>query len=160
VTRVCLDDAVVRADRAALIAAVTDRVRAVSAGTVLADVAGLAADGEALDALARLQLAVRRAGADLVLERPSARLRCLLDLTGLAGVLPVSEVPAPRGRGRHRPAPQRSVEVVGQPELGEQLAPDEVGDAGDAPVTHLEHVDRPRLPPAGDVAGLVLGEGR
>jgi hypothetical protein len=160
--RLRLDDVVVRADRAALVAAVTDRVRGGSACTVVADVGGLTADGEALDALARLQLAVRRAGAVLVLERASAHLRSLLDLTGLAAVLPVADELAGGDRDdRAEPLPpeRRSVEVVRQAELGEEPGPDEVRDAGDAAVAHLEQVDRPGLAAARDRAGLVLGEG-
>jgi anti-anti-sigma regulatory factor len=147
-----LDDDLLRASRASLVVGVVDRVRATSACLVVADVAALTADGEALDALARLQLAVRRAGAVLVLRRPSGRLRALLDLTGLAEALPVDDVAA-------RDDPGSSVEVVGQAELGEVPRSDEVRDAGDPAVAHLEHVDRPRLTASGDRARLVLGEG-
>jgi anti-anti-sigma regulatory factor len=147
-----LDDDLLRASRASLVVGVVDRVRATSACLVVADVAALTADGEALDALARLQLAVRRAGAVLVLRRPSGRLRALLDLTGLAEALPVDDVAA-------RDDPGSSVEVVVQAELGEVPRSDEVRDAGDPAVAHLEHVDRPRLTASGDRARLVLGEG-
>ncbi len=166
-----LDDDLLRADRATLVAAVVDRVRATSACLVVADVAALTANCEALDGLARLQLAVRRTGAVLVLRRPSGRLRALLDLTGLAEALPVDDVATPDDSMRDRPVsgvavsgvpagdPRSSVEVVGQPELGEVPRSDEVRDASDPAVTHLEHVDRPGLTASGDRARLVLGEG-
>jgi ABC-type transporter Mla MlaB component len=154
-----LDDDLVRADRATLVAAVVDRVRATSACLVMADVAALTADTATLDALARLQLEVRRAGAVLVLQHPSGRLRALLDLTGLAEALPVDDAPVPVPGSPVRALPG-SVQVVGQAELREELGAHEVGDAGDAAVAHLEHVDRPRIVPPGDRAGLVLREGR
>jgi anti-anti-sigma regulatory factor len=140
-----LDDAAVRADRAtraALLARVTERVRATCALVVLADVGDLTASGAALDALARVQLTVRRAGADLVLEHASPDLLALLDLTGLAGALPLAA----------------SVEVLREAELGEQGGVHEVRDAGDPALAHLEQVDRPGLAATLDLAGLVLRE--
>jgi hypothetical protein len=164
-----LDDAALSADRTALLARVTERVRATCALVVLADVGDLTADCAALDALARVHLTARRAGADLVIEHASADLLALLDLAGLAGVLRTAAgssapsavfSPAPSPLPSPLPAPvPRSVEVVGQPELGEEGRVDEVRDAGDPPVAHLEHVDRPGLAPPGDRAGLVLREG-
>jgi hypothetical protein len=53
------------------------------------DVRGLRADVAAVDALARLQLAARRAGFELRLVHASAELRCLIAFTGLGAVLRV-----------------------------------------------------------------------
>lgn len=55
---------------------------------LLCDVRGVAADGVALDALARLALAARREGARVQLRGSSPELRGLVALAGLAGVLP------------------------------------------------------------------------
>jgi hypothetical protein len=159
-----LDDAAVRADRTTLLGRVTERIRATCALVVLADVGDLTADCAALDALARVQLTVRRAGADMVLEHASADLQALLGLTGLAGALPLAAAPlqaaqatAPTAAGGAGPV---SVQVVGEAELGEEGGVDEVRDAGDPAVAHLEQVDRPRLAPPLDPAGLVLRERR
>jgi hypothetical protein len=51
------------------------------------DARALPADVAAVDALARLQLAARQAGFELRLIHASAELTCLIELTGLAGVL-------------------------------------------------------------------------
>jgi hypothetical protein len=51
------------------------------------DVGALPADGVALDALARLQLAARRAGLELELCNASPELCCLITFTGLEEVL-------------------------------------------------------------------------
>jgi ABC-type transporter Mla MlaB component len=59
------------------------------ARTIVCDVAHLAADGEALDALARLQLHARRRGHEIRLRRASHELRQLLELAGLGDVLRV-----------------------------------------------------------------------
>ena len=67
---------------------------------LVCDVHALAADALTVDALARLQLAARRAGHDLALHGPSRELLELLDLCGLREVL--------------------HVEVGGQPEEGEE----------------------------------------
>ena len=148
-----LDDVVVRAGAAALASVVAERVRACGADTVVADVGALTADCRTLDALARIQLAVRRVGAALVLDRATPDLAALLDLAGLCDVLPA-------GRRDARPDLVCSdVEVVGQPELGEQRRSDEVRDARDPAVTDLEDVDGPRLEATGDRRGLVLREG-
>jgi hypothetical protein len=53
------------------------------------DVGALPADGVALDALARLQLAARRAGLELQLCNASDDLCCLIRFTGLEEVLRV-----------------------------------------------------------------------
>jgi ABC-type transporter Mla MlaB component len=57
------------------------------ARTIVCDVRHLAADGEALDALARLQLHARRRGQQIRLRRVSRELRELIELAGLGGVL-------------------------------------------------------------------------
>ncbi len=114
-------------------------------GTARASVGGRArgprVDLGTLDGLARLELAVRRAGARLELVGDAADLRALLVLTGLADVL----------------AGGSGLEHQRQPEDAEVVGADEVGDAGDAAVADLEQVDRPRhARPVG--SGLVLGE--
>ncbi len=63
---------------------------------LLCDVHGIAADGIAIDALARLALAARREGARVRLRGASPQLLGLVELTGLGGVLPVD--PIVRGR--------------------------------------------------------------
>jgi hypothetical protein len=164
--RLAADD--LRTDPAAVCADVVARLRETGARLVLADVVepappafapgppstGVATHGRArthlgtLDGLARLDLAVRRAGARLELVGPSADLRALLRLTGLAEVLAsvsdLSEV--------------SDVEVQRQPEGAEVVGADEVRDAADPPVAHLEQVDGPRVEATGDAAGLVLRE--
>ena len=62
------------------------------------DVRALRADVAAVDALARLQLAARRAGFELRLVRATAELSCLIDLTGLATVLGVEPGRQPEER--------------------------------------------------------------
>jgi hypothetical protein len=62
------------------------------------DVRALPADAAAVDALARLQLAARRAGVELRLRHASAELRCLIAFTGLGEVLRVE----PEGQAEQR----------------------------------------------------------
>ncbi len=57
------------------------------ARTIVCDVGHLVADGEALDALARLQLHARRRGHEIRLRHASRELQDLLELAGLGGVL-------------------------------------------------------------------------
>lgn len=90
-----------------------DRLRAaIAAGgarTVVCDVRELAATCRAIEALARLQLTARRNGRSIRLQRASPELEQLLQLTGLAGVVPTG-LPASsplRGRERLRQAEQR-----------------------------------------------------
>jgi ABC-type transporter Mla MlaB component len=59
----------------------------VSADVLLCDVAGIAADAVAVDALARLALAARRRGCHMRLLGASPELLALVDLIGLADVL-------------------------------------------------------------------------
>jgi hypothetical protein len=55
--------------------------------TIVCDLAGAAADVGTIDALARLQLAARRAGLELRLGDAPKELQELLVFTGLSGVL-------------------------------------------------------------------------
>jgi hypothetical protein len=68
-------------------------------------------DLEVADELARLQLAARRMGCEIRLRQPRAELRELLELTGLRDVIVEAAL---------------RVEVVGEPEGGEQRRVDEV----------------------------------
>jgi ABC-type transporter Mla MlaB component len=58
-----------------------------SADVLLCDVAGVAADAVAVDALARLALAARRRGCDVRLRGASPELLALVDFVGVADVL-------------------------------------------------------------------------
>jgi hypothetical protein len=140
-----------------------------------------------LDGLARLELAVRRAGARLELVGAAADLRALLLFTGLADVLAVPRPgvrpdvgpdagpdagpdgpdhgldgpdgpdAGPDARTDDGPAPASGVEVRREAEGPEVVRPDEVRDAADAAVADLEQMDRPRHESSGP-ARLVLGE--
>jgi hypothetical protein len=80
---------------------------------IVCDVDGLAPDLAALDALARVQLAARRAGLELRIVRASPELSGLARLAGLDAVL--------------------GVELERQPEEREQrLGVEEEGELGDA----------------------------
>jgi ABC-type transporter Mla MlaB component len=57
------------------------------ADVLLCDVAGIAADAVAVDALARLGLAARRLGCDVRLRGASPELLALVDFIGVADVL-------------------------------------------------------------------------
>jgi hypothetical protein len=70
-----------------------------------------------VDALARLQLAARRLGYSIGLRHPSAELRALLDLVGLADVV--------------RDAADLSLEPRWEAEGGKQLGVEEVVQPGD-----------------------------
>ena len=59
----------------------------VSADMLLCDVADIAADAVAVDALARLALAARRRGCDVRLRGASPELLALMDFVGVADVL-------------------------------------------------------------------------
>ena len=75
--------------------ALSERLCSLLAGTgaavAVCDVAAVAADAVAVDALARLQLAARRHGCRIRLEHPSPELRDLIAFMGLADVLPLQE---------------------------------------------------------------------
>ena len=98
-----------------------DRVRLLvergCADLVVCDVSGLAhPDLGTVEALARLLLAARRAGAHVRLRRPCAELRGLLDLVGLWDVLaPCGELPLEPGRETEQREPPRGVEEEGDP---------------------------------------------
>src|SRR5262245_22355248 len=79
----------------------------------------IAADASTLDAIARLQLIARRLGTSIELTNAAQAVIDVLDLAGLAGVIPNA------GSG---------VEVDRQVEEREQLRVDEEVDAGDAAV--------------------------
>jgi ABC-type transporter Mla MlaB component len=59
----------------------------VSADTLLCDVADIAADAVAVDALARLALAARRRGCEVRVRGASPELLALVDFVGVADVL-------------------------------------------------------------------------
>lgn len=69
-----------------------DRLRRVACDgesqIVVCDVGAVAAHGVAVEALARLQLTARRSGCAITLRRASPELEQLLELCGLAEVLP------------------------------------------------------------------------
>jgi hypothetical protein len=79
---------------------------------VVGRLAAAGADLRVVDELARLRLAAGRCGWELRLRDVPADLRGLLELVGLAGVL--------------------GLEARWEPELGEQVAADEVMERGDA----------------------------
>jgi hypothetical protein len=57
------------------------------ASTIVCDVAGVAPDGMAIDALARLQLNARRLGLEIRLRHASGELQALIAFAGLDEVL-------------------------------------------------------------------------
>lgn len=59
---------------------------------VYCDVNGASADAATVQALARLQLAARRRGGQIVLRGASVELRRLIDFMGLAQALPIEPV--------------------------------------------------------------------
>jgi hypothetical protein len=76
------------------------------------DVGALPADGVAVDALARLQLAARRVGLELELCNASDDLCCLIRFTGLDEALRVE----PRGQPEER---EERLDVEEESELGD-----------------------------------------
>jgi len=78
-----------REDLPALYERVCTLLRGAAADVAVCDVAGVAADAVAVDALARLQLAARRHGCRIRLEHTSAELRDLIAFMGLEDVLSV-----------------------------------------------------------------------
>jgi hypothetical protein len=87
---------------------------------LVVDVRGLSPDVRTLETLARLQLAVRRAGASIQLRHACPRLCSLLVWSGLADVLPV--------------VPDSGVDRDGLIEEREELVVDEEVDPGDPAV--------------------------
>ncbi|MFE5144526.1 STAS domain-containing protein [Streptomyces fagopyri] len=79
-----LPAAVTRDEVPRLCADVSARLAAAGGGVVVCDLAGLGPPGLAtVDALARMELAARRAGGRIRLRDPAPPLRALLDLVGL-----------------------------------------------------------------------------
>lgn len=64
------------------------------ADVVVCDGQALPANCRAIEALARLQLTARRAHSAIHLQRPSPALQELLELAGLADVIPTTTAPA------------------------------------------------------------------
>jgi ABC-type transporter Mla MlaB component len=65
-------------------------------------------DAATIDALARLQLTVRRMGREMLVLDASGELRDLLALTGLSDVVPCAELPLePRRQAEQREPPLR-----------------------------------------------------
>lgn len=81
------------------------------AAVVLCDVAGLASNAVAVDALARMQLTARRVGGRIRLRRISPELDELLSFAGLSEAL---------GRGPGPPAGGLRLQPRRQPEVAEQ----------------------------------------
>jgi anti-anti-sigma regulatory factor len=79
------------------------------------DVSALPADGAALDALARLRLAARRAGLELELCNASDDLCCLIRFCGLEEVLRVEFQREPEER-------EQRLDVQEERELGDPAA--------------------------------------
>lgn len=63
-----------------------------SGGTVVCDVSGIEPDAVSVEALARLQVGARRQDCRVRLEGASSRLRSVVELIGLAGVLDLEPV--------------------------------------------------------------------
>lgn len=82
---VCLPDGLRPAETAGLCAVVAARLAA--GDVVLCCVERVAGDLAVVDALARLQLTARRAGASVSVHRPRAELLELLELLGLQDLL-------------------------------------------------------------------------
>jgi ABC-type transporter Mla MlaB component len=118
--------------------AVRALLEAAGGGVVVCDVAGLGPPGlTAVDALARLELAARRAGGRIRLHDPDPALSALLDLVGLrfetsGGAC--SAAPVDPG-GRELVGRLGSVEVEGEPEEREPAGRvQEAVEPGDAPL--------------------------
>jgi ABC-type transporter Mla MlaB component len=78
---------ITRADLPGLCDRVCALLEAAQADVVLCDVRGVATDVVTVDALARLQLAARRRGCQVVLQHAPTDLRRLVAFMGLADVL-------------------------------------------------------------------------
>jgi hypothetical protein len=101
------------------------------------------ADLALVDLLARVCLQAGRLGARVVVLPGGTGLEALLEITGLAGIVPLA---------RSEPG--------GQAETLEQAGVEEVVYVRDPAVAQLEDLQRPGLQTAVGAAGLVLGEGR
>ena len=100
------------------------------------------ADLALVDLLARLCLQARRLGARVVVVPGGTGLGALLDLTGLAGIVPLA-----------------GSEPGGQAETLEQAGVEKVMDVRDPALAQLEDLQGPGLEAGPRGAGLVLGEG-
>jgi hypothetical protein len=89
---------IARADLPAISGDVAALLEATGADVALCDVGALAADAVAIDALARIQLAARRMGRQVVLHHAADDLRDLLAFAGLAGALGIE----PGGQAEQR----------------------------------------------------------
>ena len=87
-----------RADLPAICGDVAALLEATGADVALCDVGALPADAAAVDALARIQLAARRMGRQVVLRDVADDLRDLLTLVGLGGVLRIEPGGQPEQR--------------------------------------------------------------
>jgi hypothetical protein len=88
---------------------------------------------DVIERLARLRLAARRRGYEVRLRDPCADMVALIKFVGLASVFGLEEA---------------SVEVIGQPEGGEQPGIEEVVQPDELAVGDLEDLDRKRGPTA------------
>jgi ABC-type transporter Mla MlaB component len=79
---------IARADLRGLCDRVCGLLAQSGAGIVLCDVEGIDPDAVTVDALARLQLAARRNGCQVLLRNASADLKELVEFMGLRDVLP------------------------------------------------------------------------
>lgn len=93
---------------------------------------GVRPDLAVVEHLARLRLTAHRRGYELRLRNPCADMVGLIRFVGLAEVFGLD----------------RSVEVVGEPEAGEQLRLQEVVEAGELAAADLDDLDRERGPTA------------
>ena len=89
---------IARADLPAICGDVAALLEATGADVALCDVGGLPADLVAIDALARIQLAARRKGRQVVLRHAADDLRDMLAFVGLAGALRIE----PGGQAEQR----------------------------------------------------------
>jgi hypothetical protein len=101
------------------------------------------ADLALVDLLARICLQARRLGARVVVLPGDSGLGDLLELTGLAGIVPLA-----------------GSDPGGQAEPLEQAGVEEVVDVRDPSVAQFEDLQGPGLEPSAGAAGLVLGESR
>jgi hypothetical protein len=101
------------------------------------------ADLALVDLLARVCLQAGRVGARVVVLPGATGLEALLEITGLAGVVPLA-----------------CSQPGGQAETLEQAGVEEMVDVRDPAVAQLEDLQGPGLETATGAAGLVLGEGR
>jgi len=89
---------IARADLPAICGDVAALLEATGADVALCDVGALPADLVAIDALARIQLAARRKGRQVVLRHAADDLRDMLAFVGLAGALRIE----PGGQAEQR----------------------------------------------------------